>query len=119
MGMSLASPQSSACMPSSPRDSEYGLANWQLGLEALLDVRKSDPASPPLSARHSDVNVDTLLQDQVDYWKERAVQTMHDAHAVKMKPARCALLFVWGIFRTWQKHARMDRDAPAEPQTQQ
>jgi len=128
--MSLASPRPSACTPSSPHDSDYGLANWQLGLETLLDVRKGDVASPLPSARHTDANVDTQLQlqlqreltslqAQVEYWKERAVQTMHDARDVKMKSARCALLFVWGIFRAWQRHAKVYREAHAGLQTEQ
>jgi len=63
--ISIASPRPSACTPSSPCDSEYGLANWQLGLQTLLDVTKCDSTSPPPSAGHNDANVDRQLQLQL------------------------------------------------------
>lgn len=128
--ISLASPGSSACTPSSPRDSEYGLANWQLGLQTLLDVTKCSTTSPPPSAGHNDANMDrqlqlqlqrelTSLQAQIDYWKGCVVRTMYDARVLQTKSTPSAVLLVCGILHAWQKHARKDREARAGPQTLQ
>jgi hypothetical protein len=82
----------------SPRDSEFGVADWQLGMEAMLDTRASQKSQLD-SAQHV-----ANLQAEVDLWKERAVQMLCSSK-MDTKAARRSLVFVWRVFTAWHRQA--------------
>lgn len=86
----------------SPRDSEFGLATWQLDMATMLDDQHSEK-SVVLHVNASQKLV--ALQAELDLWKDRAVNMMCAAK-MNTKVARASLVFLWRAFSTWRSEAK-------------
>jgi hypothetical protein len=82
---------------STPRDSEFGLSDWQLGMDAMLDAQ---------GARKAKVDAQQVaeLQAELQFWKERVGDVLCAAK-MDTKAARRSLVFAWRVFRAWQQQA--------------
>lgn len=96
MPLSVSMSPPASAFAASPRDSEFGVADWQLGMDAMLDARASQ--KPQVDCAQHVAN----LQAEVDFWKERVVQVMC-ASKMDTKAARRSLVFLWRFFNAWQK----------------
>jgi len=100
------SPRTSSEQPGSPRDSEFGLADWQLGMEALLDNRHLDKKG--IACDMGDVEQMKALQAELAYWKEKTVNVML-ASKLNTRAARQSLMFLWRAFNAW--HSQLESQA--------
>lgn len=94
--------------PASPRDSEFGIADWQLGMEAMLDGQRSHHSGA--FACGDSAQQLASLKAEVDFWKEKAVTTMCHAK-LDTKAARRSLIFLWRTFNAWRRETVLVRTA--------
>lgn len=107
--------QSERCSPpNSPRDSEFGLGDWQLSMDALLDSTESPVVESDL-AKQMDV-----LQTKLECWKDRVEKILADVGTIatpKQHSLVCkATAF---LFWHWYVESKLKRQGKARQTSEQ